>query len=639
MALALLTVTAACSEPPPLAPACRPWQSGTNGTDPPGHCMYFPGSIALDPLGDVLYVANTNADLSFGGSTVIAADVLRHERAVACFRKFGHDTGGDSECGSVSCSDSGWALGPLATLEDTELTEARSSSPAADFDRCYCVRDLDDSSVVNCESQRFILADQAVKVGFFPGSIQVVAEDPPNWAALSDGAQLHRGLYLAVRGDPSITFIDVTRPLLPGRSATRSPDLRLNCGEGEDPSGPHMPGQPYSLHACTDSNRVQQTGDEVLTDPNFPDSGTMPRFKVPPEPMDLRVDVGCVERGFKHERGTFLTDPAQNPQQKPPCYYDDPMGARQIGTYYQYLVASHLGTGQVSSYDVGKNATLPVSPVLQDVSDYLLPPDSNGRRGAFAVAPRVQGDLSQPWYATSRFTGTVATFRLASASGPQIVPGLSLNLSSQFSLVNQDVRDWMFAPDGNRAFAALYNPPAVAILDTSTRGGAGVPVNQVTSIVNMCLGPSRIALAQVPRPFMGATVRENRLYVSCHLSGQIAEVDADSGSLLATILAGRGPLSVALNFGQGSKGFAIDPCADPYVSDAEAATRGVTCPAPTKPELRLHPLGSAQPAIGPRAYVSAFFDNMIAVLDLDPRSPSYRRVVSRIGLPTPKQVQ
>lgn len=601
--------------------------------------MYFPGSLALDPLGDLLYVANTNADLSFGGSTIVVADVLRHERAVACFRKYGLDPGGDSECGSVSCSDSGWALGPLATVEDTELTESRSSSSPADFDRCYCQRDLDDPSIVNCEAQRFIIADQAVKVGFFPGSVQVVAEDPPNWSALGDGAQLHRGLYLAVRGDPSLTFIDVTRPLMRGRTATHGPNVKLDCGQ-PDNNGPHVAGQPYVLHECADSNRIQYTGDEVLIDPNVPETGTRPRFTVPPEPMDVHLDRGCVERGFKHERGTFLTDPAQNPKKNPPCYYDDPMGNRQVGNYYQYLVASHLGTGQVSAYDVGKNPTQPVSPVLQDVSNPLLPAaDNSGRRGAFAISPRVPGDLSQPWYVTSRLTGNIATFRLASAAGPQIVQGLSLSVTSQFTLVNQDVRDWMFEPGGNRGFAALYNPPALAILDTSSRGGTGVPLNQVTNIVNMCLGPSRIALAQVPRPFMGTTVRENRLYVTCYLSGQIAEVDADSGELLNTILTGRGPLSIALNFGEGSKGFTIDPCADPYVSDAEAATRGVTCPSGSQPELRMHPLGSAQPAVGPRAYISAFLDNMIAVLDLDPRSPSYRRVVSRIGLPTPKQVQ
>jgi hypothetical protein len=31
----------------------------------------------MDPLGDVLYATNTNADLSFGGATVVAVDVLR----------------------------------------------------------------------------------------------------------------------------------------------------------------------------------------------------------------------------------------------------------------------------------------------------------------------------------------------------------------------------------------------------------------------------------------------------------------------------------------------------------------------------------------------------------------------------------
>jgi hypothetical protein len=107
------------------------------------------------------------------------------------------------------------------------------------------------------------------------------------------------------------------------------------------------------------------------------------------------------------------------------------------------------------------------------------------------------------------------------------------------------------------------------------------------------------------------------------------------------MVVGRGPLSIALNFGQQNGGTAVDPCVDPYVSDAEAATRGVTCPAAGPSDLRLRPPRppSLQGPLGPRAYVSSYLDNVIAVLDLDPRSPSYRRVVSRIGLPLPKQVQ
>ncbi|MBP8196799.1 MAG: hypothetical protein KAY55_06475, partial [Deltaproteobacteria bacterium] len=113
----------------------------------------------MDPLGDVLYAANTNADLSFGGATVVAIDVLRHARAVECFRRFGSDPGsvGDSSCGTVSCGDAGSVLGSTATIEETESKEAALSQRVADYDRCYCQRDLDDPNVVSCESQRFVL--------------------------------------------------------------------------------------------------------------------------------------------------------------------------------------------------------------------------------------------------------------------------------------------------------------------------------------------------------------------------------------------------------------------------------------------------------------------------------------------------
>jgi DNA-binding beta-propeller fold protein YncE len=148
-------------------------------------------------------------------------------------------------------------------------------------------------------------------------------------------------------------------------------------------------------------------------------------------------------------------------------------------------------------------------------------------------------------------------------------------------------------------------------------------------------------LAEVPHREMGSTVKFTRLYVTCYLSGQVAEIDGDSGELLGTMLVGRGPLSIALNFGQQNGGIAVDPCVDPYLSDADAAARGVICPSAGQPDLRQHPPRppSTPGPLGPRAYVTAYLDNAISVLDLDPRSPSYRRVVSRIGLPTPKQVQ
>ncbi len=107
-----------------------------------------------------------------------------------------------------------------------------------------------------------------------------------------------------------------------------------------------------------------------------------------------------------------------------------------------------------------------------------------------------------------------------------------------------------------------------------------------------------------------------------------------SGEVIGTIQIGRGPLDIALNFGAHN---GIDPCADPYISDGEAKRLGVICP--SAPDLRPRPFGGAQPQLGPRAYVSTYLDSAIAVVDLDPRSPTYRRTVARIGLPSPKKVE
>ena len=608
--------------------------------------MFFPGTLAVDPLGDLLYVANTNADLSFGGSTLFAVDLLRQERAVACFRRYGAGEFQSlsshnpplpdlAECGQVNCSDSGAALGNTASIEQTERREAMSKAPASQFDRCYCQRDVDDPTIVNCEPQRFIISEQTVKLGFFPGEMRILAEDPPVW--LPNAAPrnlLHRAIYMTVRGDPSVTFIDATRPLILGRQATDSPRLDLNCSSipraDDQATVGHNPGDHYVLKECADQNRVQRTVDDVLIDMNNPSAGTAPRFLLPTEPLGIRIDRGCIEPGAIHERGTFY-GPSQN--SNPDCYSVDTMGKKVPGTYYQYLVTTHLPTAQVSAFNLPGTPLSPLAPVLQDVSSPLF---SVSGRAAFAIAPRVDGDLSQPWYVTSRLTGQLSTFRLATAAGPKVVPGLLFSIANQFSPSIEDVRDVIFEPGSKRAFFAVYTPPALVVLDTQLRSSnSGVPNNQVTSVVNLCSGPSHLALARVPRLNMGTPTLATRLYATCYLSGQLAEVDADSGELTSTTQIGRGPVNIALNFGATA---GIDPCADPYISDGEAKQLKVTCPS-GQPDLRPRPLTSETQQIPPRAYVSSYLDSSVAVVDLDPSSATFRRTVSRIGLPSPKKVE
>jgi len=131
----------------------------------------------MDPLGDILYVANANTDSTFGGSTLVSIDLLRYEHAVSCYRKYGRGPSNDDECGrAIDCADLS-SIGTNTPIEVAEATEAATGKSPANYDRCYCEFDLEDEQttygadsrtrLVNCESQRFILADQTVKAGFF----------------------------------------------------------------------------------------------------------------------------------------------------------------------------------------------------------------------------------------------------------------------------------------------------------------------------------------------------------------------------------------------------------------------------------------------------------------------------------------
>lgn len=610
---------AACTMQPPLAPGCRPWSGSGDSAEPPPHCFFFPSGLALDPLGDLLYVGNTNADLSFGGGTVVAVDLLRYERAVACFRKANRRPGDPDpapglDCGSPDCSS-------LALTQDTSIETLagydRKGTPQ-DLDRCYCEADLLDSNVVNCESHRFVLRDRTVRTGNFSGPLRLLTGgDPVDWNALS--ADPYRSLLLPVRGDPSLTHIEIVRQGLsdlasrPPRRPTNPPALSMSCGGAASPD---------RASSCDDLHRVQHGEHPPFLDPFDPDPGSLLGPQLPPEPFGIMPDSGC-KPGY-----TLCPDGRSRTVR---CC--DSQGNADDDYRYDYLVLSHLGTGQVSAFNLVGAHHEPHLSRSALLSTGLFP-ERGSAEGAFGLAPLVPGDLTMPWYLTSRQVGVIATFRLSPTGplgDPQVVAGARVLVSNAFTS-GQDVREMIVEPGGQRAFLTVSNPPSLMVLDTRPTPG-GTPANQVSAIVDVCFGPSKMALSRRPQP--GGGVR-TRIYIACYLAGQVAVVDPDTAELVAIVQAGRGPVSVALNYGGGSSAgrTAVDPCADPLVSDAQAEALGVRCPRQGGLRLRL-----GDRDLGPRAYVSAYLDNAIAVLDLDPQSPTYHRLVSRIGLPLPKQVQ
>jgi DNA-binding beta-propeller fold protein YncE len=432
------------------------------GTDPQAAQFYFPAGIAKDPELPYLYITNANSDLKYGGGTVQVADLSRFACAVERFRN------GPSD-------------------------ELAARCPKAEVDSASCSWDPLDPTVVNCDETPFILGDSTVKVGNFAGNLLVQRT-----------GLYTRRLFVSVRGDPSITWIDVDLTL----ATTEHPRV-LDCFDpatrdaaaGRAPLDPTH-NQPPPL-GCDVSHLLQTfvcvgapgctAGNNVL----------------PPEPFGLALDQGKLSDGSPYSR----------------------------------LLVAHQQTGQVSLVD-----TL-AGPFVVSVSQPFFASDQSGRRGAFALAPQFPGRNDTPWYMTSTITPRIDTFRVADVG--VIVPSITIPLVGLFA-TGVDVRQIVFEAGGQRAFISQGNPPAVLVMDTRTlpqMGQPAAPVNQIVDVVPVCQGAS--TLVARPTVVKGAPgepdFTQTRLYVVCFQTGQVVEIDPDLARINDTILVGRGPNQVVFD--------------------------------------------------------------------------------------------
>jgi YVTN family beta-propeller protein len=442
------------------------------GTEPVPAQFYFPAGVAMDPGGRFLYVSNGNADLRYGGGAVQLVDTLRFECAVRAFRA---QTAGQPS-----------QLGPECGTSD-DIAAAMAAVPS-------CQVDPIDPSVVDCDETPFIKANQTVKVGNFAGVVR-----------LRKTGDNTRTLFVAVRGDPSVTRIDVdlTHDLeRPGA---------LNCFDHPE-TLTARPGYQASTNTtvappgCDVSHLVQ-----TYTCAGLP-SCVMTTNQIPPEPFAVQFDDGVTAQGAAYAR----------------------------------LVVSHLAGGEVMV--INPDASDPTQAV-QYVSSGFFTADPSGRHGAFALAPQFPHHPSSPWYLTSDIQPTIATFRIADAN--VVVPSVAFPISGAFNS-GSDVRDIVFEPGGNRAFLTENNPPSLVVLDTRTLSTGtlpGVPANQVVDIVDVCQAPSHMGVRRTLRADAGgAPSEQTRIYVVCFLSNQVMVVDPDRAGVDDTILVGRGPNDIAFNF-------------------------------------------------------------------------------------------
>lgn len=204
------------------------------GIEPPRDRFYFPTGVLVSPGRTALYVVSSDFDLQFTGGTVLGLELGPLREAM---RSLETSLGAPSATVDVgaACSAIGLSINPDALLEPGPC------SPVA--------------------GERFLsLVRASAAIGAF-GSGGVLVGNP-------DGPGLR--LFVPVRGDPSITYLDVADDRPEGGPTTACPDqgaLCIQCGGdsvtgrcstayalGTDPSltlrGLEMPVEPFGIAAA-----------------------------------------------------------------------------------------------------------------------------------------------------------------------------------------------------------------------------------------------------------------------------------------------------------------------------------------------------------------------------------------------------
>lgn len=364
------------------------------GLDPPRDRFFFPTGLALTPDGRYLFVSNGNSDLKYNGGSVVVVDMMEAMH--------------------------------------------RLGNPGDYLDTCrYAPQN---NQLVECHEEDVgntpgvVMSDLTVRTGFYPSFIALerVSEsvcDSDDLPAAWDGVVRYR-LYTPVRGDPSLTYIDVI-------TSDSSEVECLDCGDGCTTS---------EIRDCKADYRVEAPSkarqDYVYS-------------TLPEEPYGLALER---EKGFvvlAHLAGGSLSlvDLCGDPADGHPDLVDVLLG-----------VMGQDVDGRSGGFNV----------VQRDEADPC---------GWFYVSNRAAAQLM-----TLRVSGCDAA--VDADRGLRLVTGPAVILTAPFGPLESgaDLRGLAMAPDGNRLFVLSRTPPSLLVLDTSLEDGQ--PRNEVLDVVEICPKPS-----------------------------------------------------------------------------------------------------------------------------------------------------
>lgn len=249
---------------------------------------------------------------------------------------------------------------------------------------------------------------------------------------------------------------------------------------------------------------------------------------------------------------------------------EEPYGI-YVDSVSEYAAITHLRSGTVSLVDSPAAGT----PMLSDAIGGLFNGNFPGTTGIAGRLPGADNIL----YVQSRAEDRVQMLTVSRQDGAPafLVPAsyFFLNGVGGGGGTSNDSRGIVFDATGDRAFLINRSPPSLQIFDTSI-GPTGAPQNRLLTAIDVCREASAVTLADGGGG--------NRAYVSCFQTGELYVIDPRGASVVeAVTTVGRAPFGVAA--------------------------------APSRQLL----------------FVSTFLDDSIAVVDIDPASPTLNRVVLRIG--------
>jgi len=179
------------------------------GLDPPLTQLYYPTALLTSPRRHTLYVVNSDFDIQYTGGTVqsIALDGVR-----ACVNRIAADLS-DGMSAKATCADVG-----LAENDNSVLVPGPCAPVDLEAAVGCSLTDDPTTSVVEGAVTGPLLKTARV-IGAFASSATLIDNPDPG-----DGEAAER-LFVAVRGDPSVTYFDTTND---ATNTTDSP-YRLDC--------------------------------------------------------------------------------------------------------------------------------------------------------------------------------------------------------------------------------------------------------------------------------------------------------------------------------------------------------------------------------------------------------------------------